>query len=695
MTEGAEKESNCKLPRSYHTFIYPFTYETGLDRWIASDQELWTQIHLCNSKPEEIDANQNQRILEFNEYQYFLPKARRVLYAEKQFDIHDKVTLTDSPIFSYELDRKNAKYIIIRKIDPKDINKNKTLLDDNVNGEISYAIAYELCINQLTLQLFPEYETGIFTFELENYEKCDFGFIKEESGLSRFEKLKSIDVKGLKNCNKKDETTEQIINNINNFGRRITVPCIGINNDQKVDAFLNADLIQITGLGGNIKIDDIVYDADSQFREKGNINFQMPIDVIAKVLFRGSKGPPLYKIKPVLDDRMFTACLYRKNNYPPLKKAFSHKSHENTSAANANKKKECDTYRYLEPEIYRSEANRLYQFVFLEDSITCCNIHMLREKLKKHVLGRWIDWGTIHAATEYSLVCVTGENPDRVKDVINPFLTEYVNMVKLALIQRAIITSIEEETQRISDEININDNGDLGTTSEMFLKKVEALWQKYIQFETQLYMPEVTFQEQGVELYDLIKNSLRIRELNEYLKDEITNLHNVAALKSERNSIKREKEEKQYNDMINNNLNMLTIAGVSLALITFIVNFISAGQLFVPNTDRSYDIAYFTISAVQIIGICIMIKVLRCYYSERLKSSSQGGINSLLSKDSRNSEGREKYNTNEKVVIDNYIEGVWDKPIWILICGIVIINILMPWIAPLIISMLKHICPLK
>ena len=315
---------------------------------------------------------------------------------------------------------------------------------------------------------------------------------------------------------------------------------------------------------------------------------------------------------------------------------------------------------------------------------------MMKDKLKDHVLGRWVEAGTIHAATEYSLVCVTGELDSLEKAVINPFLTIYVDMVKLALAQRAIITKIEYEGQQISNKINTQ--VDANHEPENVLTEVEKVWQKYISFENQIYLPEVTYQEQGVEIYDILKRSMRIKELNDYVKEGLINLHNIATLKAERNRIKLENAEQHTNDLISQNLNMLSIVGISLALITFVVNFISADQMFSWDEGTNAE-KYLLLSVLQLACIVAMLTFLYKYYRTTL------GEHGKISDCSSNGNKKGAAPADDEAILakdtsQQYIDDIWKRPLIILFAGIVIIIVLKPFLIPAFESLWSYICSL-
>lgn len=730
MEKPANESKTSGLPTSYHTFLYPFIYEGNLESIISRDTERWTQIHLHHLGKDAHDSDYKQRLLEFNEYQYFLPKARSLIFDENRSDIKTSIT------YKYKIDSDKALYTIVKKIDEKCINNIDELKKENQRGKGYYVTSYNLHINQLTLLWFPVFKTGIFSFELKYYKETGYFFLDYTSNAESEQELKQGTCKVLTtqehevlHKNLKKESIEQQINIINDYGRRVGIPCLKEENEN-TKVLLNADQIVISGLKQGDEETSIVIDFNVLSHNYDKVNLDIPTNLISEILFQEEKKAEgksadqqesepekkeSYTLEPVLDDRMFTACLYRKNQYPPIQKTFSTSLRNSRSDVCRSQLGEGDTYRYLEPELYKADSEMLYQFIFCEYSIACYNIHMMKDKLRDHVLGRWVEAGTIHAATEYSLVCVTGELDYLEKAVINPFLTIYVDMVKLALAQRAIITKIEYEGQQISNKINTQVNAN--HEPESVLTEVEKVWQKYISFENQIYLPEVTYQEQGVEIYDILKRSMRIKELNDYVKEGLINLHNIAILKAERNRIKLENAEQHTNDLISQNLNMLSIVGISLALITFVVNFISAGQMFSWDEGTNAE-KYLLLSVLQLACIVAMLWFLYDYYHKKLGEhgnktdcSSNGNkkiwflyekaLSLIRKKTDGNTNGNKKVAApaDDGAIItkdtsQQYIDDIWKRPLIILFAGIVIIIVLKPFLIPAFESLWSYICSL-
>lgn len=266
---------------------------------------------------------------------------------------------------------------------------------------------------------------------------------------------------------------------------------------------------------------------------------EQEVELVKQIL--GIQDKENIKIKSIFDERMFVACLIRDN-------AIAH----------------MPFLKNLDNEITphtRKEAEKIYEFIFLdkEGDCSCQSSRMLNDTLRTHIYDRWVDYGTFHGITEYSFVCATGEADFLKKSVINPFLTSYVDMVKLVLAQRAALTRIEDEILEIIEE---EDN----------LEQIKDEWKKYVRFHSRLCLPEVTFQQQGVELYQMLKESFKINEIDMVQEEKLDKLHNIAELEYQR-------LDKESDDKLNNIVNFMAAPSLTLALISMSQDFLVAAYI--------------------------------------------------------------------------------------------------------------------
>ncbi len=402
---------------------------------------------------------------------------------------------------------------------------------------------YKLRIDSIRLSIYPQMHIGVLSIELENYLY---------------------------------DSIDDIIK-INEFGRRVFSPAIQRNekNNSKFDGL---------PLMVPSKIEIIL--SDKKTIEKQNENrapedFGRTQELIEKILYGEQAAKEIeesLKINPAIDDRMFVVSLVRKDDYKPIQKRLDNK-----------------TYCYMDQG--SDAAKDLYRLIFLESGLSCQNTVMLQDKLKEHVYPRWTDYGTVHGVTEYSMVCLTSEDEDRKNDTINPFLTTYVDMVKLALVQRTAIINLEHKASKISEEIKISDEDD---NLNDLVKNSQELWKKYIKFQNEFYMPEVTFQEQGVEIYDILKKSLRLEELNRYLEDELNDFH---ALTEMQDSNRREEAINQR-EVLNTAINLIAVVGTTVAIVSMAQDYIN--DLLGNFNILTFGVGFFVVLLINIFTIFVL-----------------------------------------------------------------------------------------
>ena len=82
-------------------------------------------------------------------------------------------------------------------------------------------------------------------------------------------------------------------------------------------------------------------------------------------------------------------------------------------------------------------------------------------------------------------------------------------------------------------------------------------YRRYLTFYNRMYFKEVTHQEQGIELYDMALEQMKIPEHIEKLDGKFTKLHDFANLQSEKKTTKA--------------MNALTIVGSTLILPSLVI----------------------------------------------------------------------------------------------------------------------------
>lgn len=281
------------------------------------------------------------------------------------------------------------------------------------------------------------------------------------------------------------------INKINDWGRQIYVPYLSGGKcnicPEEIALRLGEDVI--TG-----KLVDTLESFDST-----NL-----IDVIKYFFTNSSHAVTADKhnvkrntfyIEPVIDNRMFVACYYANKEF----------------AVNASKREE-DSYAYSLMQHATLEGNsaaELYKLVYVDgNGLTCQSRNLLSAALdQRHIYDRWIEYGSITGITEYSFVTLTkviNENDYLVEN----FLTQYLEMIILVLAQRATLLNFER----------------MIVSGAKGKKNVSEIHKRYLRFQSQLLLSEVTPQQQGIELYNMLLDNMFISNLSTQIEDHIEDL---------------------------------------------------------------------------------------------------------------------------------------------------------------------------
>ena len=209
-------------------------------------------------------------------------------------------------------------------------------------------------------------------------------------------------------------------------------------------------------------------------------------------------------IEPIIDDRMFVAGYY-------INKEFTSELTEHTD----------NGYRFLADASQRrisdnkNSAAEWYRAVFVYGgSCSCQSQDMLYDMISEHTYDRWAEYGSLTGISEYSMITVTGSADDY---LARNFLTEYVEMMILVLAQRASLLSFE---RMLSD-------------SAMGKRDICEIQGYYVKFQSQLLLKEVTPQQQGIELYNMLLDNLFIQEQAEEIEKQIEALSAQKSSKSE------------------------------------------------------------------------------------------------------------------------------------------------------------------
>lgn len=293
---------------------------------------------------------------------------------------------------------------------------------------------------------------------------------------------------------REDQKEPEDILNINQYGRRIYPPFIADIN-RRIEI---AEYIAIEGLHG------VASKYKEDFNEYDNRNDWKPGRFIESLLFDLSDS---LSFEPIIDDRMFVNCWYGNETLS-----------DNIKNGRLNEKN-----AGVSP--FNDLDDFWYKYLFVDaNSPTCANVALRKEIIQAQTYQRWQGEGTYYGVSRYSFVSLTNREWFSLNVSAIHMRTIYARMVELVIIQRASILKFSSEVTRVSKLAKGKD------VDPDLVDEISALYREYIRFVNQIYFREVTTQEQGIELYDLLSKTMRTEEYVKDLDREIEELHQYASM---------------------------------------------------------------------------------------------------------------------------------------------------------------------
>lgn len=226
----------------------------------------------------------------------------------------------------------------------------------------------------------------------------------------------------------------------------------------------------------------------------------------------------------------------------------------------------------------KTMEKEMYAFCYVDGSsenLTCQNRGMRQELLKQAVYDRWIDYGTIHGITHHSMVCMTEEKEYAWQAVVLPFLSEYVEMQIIVLLQRASILYFSDRVSNVSEKIqSYKSKGDVlhnETATEIFNLQLD-----FQKCKNQIMLDEVTAQEQGIELFDRMREAMYITKEINILDEKIEGLNQLAMFDNG-------KKQEAQNQELNRYVNRLTVWSILFAALALVITIVPIGDLNIWN----------------------------------------------------------------------------------------------------------------
>ena len=411
-------------------FWNPFSVHTFYFVFSYSDKEEFIK-NISNTDAgywkEQNSVYENEKLSDYQAYQYFYPQAREILGISRA----DEGGATDTKIYASKLVKhpadsapdEHSKIIITYKEEDKEKN-------------------IELILDDIHLFLFDN-QIGIVSYEAEYYSE-----------------------------DRKDwEQNVRTIKYINEYFRRIFPEYIAksTESEEKYFCALQPLAVELKNLNTTFNegcISEKYSGSDSTVYEKYLKKKNSLSPIVYNLFGENEEG---CNINPILDDRMFVCSIICSSGYSEY-------------LMNNNGEK----YAY---EFDENVGRDVYELIMIDKAGGCCvqDQNMRNQDLDKALYRRWMGWKTLHAITNYSMVCVTGDMDAVLDGVVNPFLRLYTRMAMIVLLQRASLIKFKNElgasVNKISTEAPSDDN----------LNELSSLSLQFADFQGKYLMPEVTW----------------------------------------------------------------------------------------------------------------------------------------------------------------------------------------------------------
>ena len=289
------------------------------------------------------------------------------------------------------------------------------------------------------------------------------------------------------------------IKRINQFGRKLYPNLTNEKGITEAKLIHLADYISIEGLNGNpadYYEDFSSYGSDTELKASKFIK-SLVSDFSAEII-----------IKPVVDDKMFVCCWYGNNE-------ISEKIEKNY-------------------ENYKLD-DEWYSLLFMEHDSTNFYNTEYRDKIIRHNnYTQWQKKGMLYGCTPNSLVFTSNLNPEF---LIYYFERVYVKLATLILIQKTSQFKFRDEV------VNISSNN---APEVKLYSQLNDLYLSYIYFQNTICFFEPTSQEQGLDLYKMLQDHLKVNTGMTDLAERIEKLHKYLSVVLENNQTEEIKATEIY-----------------------------------------------------------------------------------------------------------------------------------------------------
>jgi hypothetical protein len=381
------------------------------------------------------------------------------------------------------------------------------------------------------------------------------------------------------NLENKHQTQASIkdILKINDFGRRIYPPFVTDDNHQFSTSNTKQALLanKLT-----IRMEECIIETFESFKSNSYISNTI-MSILGKDTFIYKADQSIksnmshIEIVPIIDDRMFTICWYENDQLATDLQVYDDNA---------------KTYSF-------ARSDKWHELVFIDGKGSTCQSENLKEHLLKNATyDRWVKKGTLYGIGKHSFICLTKEEKYS-KSLKIHSQTIYNHIAHLILMQRASLVHFSQRVSTISENIQSNSSN---------IDDIQKLYADYIYFINRLHFREVTAQDQGNEIYEMMLKQLNIASLTQSLDDEIAELHNYSNLI----------QEKQRNDTLDN----IAKLGAMLLPPSLVLGFFGVSTLPSPKVNSPTIWAIFSIFAL-LLALFFSTKIFNFEKEKSIKKS--------------------------------------------------------------------------
>jgi uncharacterized membrane protein len=483
---------------SIHIFLCPFSVENVTDDKgkIEAFHQFLKESRWIKNKNEPGDDH--EIINEYNASQYF----------------H---SYTQNAIFRYDED-------FISNYTYGDVEGKKLIYELNLKKQIKKKFPEPLLYAE---ERGPDYKT--------EYEEVRYELNIQKISLTWYKKF-GVCVFGFHVCNYDKSNPEDILL-INQYARRLYPPFLDIESKENP---LKGVQERIFPLSISIRNDSGIFVKEdySKFWDDVNSNIDKSKKYLpAHVACFFNEDLEKYKFQTILNDRMFVISWYGAEqltyNYRKRKKTYKEELKDKLyvlsdlckvndggceiSGFGRDKNNKRVLNLSSSAGSYGYESNDFwYQYVFIDPYSPSCTDSIMKSKMiEEHTYSRWVEYSTLYGISRYSFVGLTqpanelGKFYPNALFLIDHMRTLYYYMVSHVLAQRAIIIQFYTRIAAIDIE------------EEIEFSEIESIYRDYKIFVNKMQNIEISSEDQGIELYDMLMEHTRVKIMAQDLEKRI------------------------------------------------------------------------------------------------------------------------------------------------------------------------------